>query len=90
MNTESVQEFLARGGKVTMCADKNARGAQTPQMIKVCNTFSCGRKAFSIGTGSKGVSRTTIGGSPESKIVEQIAWKRAYAGGKHYTQFKKV
>lgn len=90
MKNETVEEFLARGGRVTRCADKNARGAQKPQTIKVCNTFSQGRKAFSIGTGSKGVSRTTVGSTPESKIVEQIAWKRAFAGTKSYTQFKRA
>jgi hypothetical protein len=90
MKNETVEEFMARGGKVTKCADKNARGAQKPQTIKVCNTFSQGRKAFSIGTGSKGISRNLIGATPESKIVEQISWKRSYYGGKKYTQFKKA
>lgn len=89
MKNETVEEFQARGGRVVVVAAHDARGAQKPQTIKVCNTFSQGRKAFTINTGSKGISKKSVL-DPESKLVEQIAWKRAFYGSKKYTQFKKA
>ena len=56
---ESVQEFLNRGGKVTFCKEAKAYGAQKKQTIKCPNSFSLGRKVFTVGSGSKGVSRAS-------------------------------
>lgn len=56
---ESVQEFLNRGGNVTVCKPMNAHGAQKKQTIKCPNSFSLGRKAFTVGCGNKGVSRAS-------------------------------
>ena len=57
---ESVDEFLARGGKIKQCAPANAFNAQKPQMIKVRNSFSNGRKAFTIGSKPAGSQRRTV------------------------------
>jgi len=54
---ESVQEFLNRGGNVTICKPMNAHGAQKKQTIKCPNSFSLGRKAFTVGCKTNGVSR---------------------------------
>jgi hypothetical protein len=54
---ESVQEFLNRGGQVTICKPMKAHGAQKKQTIKCPNSFSLGRKVFTVGCASKGVSR---------------------------------
>ncbi len=89
MKNETVEEFIARGGQITQAEPKNARGAQKPQTIKVPNTFALGRKAFTTQVGAKGVCKKT-NLDPETRVVEQIAWKRAYAGTKQYTQEKNV
>jgi hypothetical protein len=89
MKHETVEEFIARGGQITHAVEKNAHGAQKAQTIKVPNTFSLGRKAFTTQVGAKGVSKKT-NLDPETRIVEQIAWKRAFYGDKHYTQFKRA
>jgi len=56
---ESVQEFLNRGGKVTICKDAKAYGAQKKATIKCPNSFSLGRKAFTVGCKTNGVSRAS-------------------------------
>lgn len=55
MNYESVEEFIGRGGKITMCKPHKARGAQKPQTMRSNNAFTRGRKAFTLGTGRFGV-----------------------------------
>ncbi len=53
---ESVEEFIGRGGVVKQCRPHKAHNAQKTQKIKCPNSFALGRKVFSIGTGSKGVT----------------------------------
>jgi len=54
---ESVEEFLARGGKITTVKPAKAYGSQKPQMIKVKNSFSHGRKAFTVGGGANRINQ---------------------------------
>ena len=44
MKNETINEFLKRGGTITMCRDAKAHGAQKAQKIKI--PVRMGRKAI--------------------------------------------
>lgn len=46
MKNETVEEFMARGGRVTMVKPMKARGAQSGQKIKTPMRFMGDRKAM--------------------------------------------